>query len=115
MYFTAMVLIVVVFVAGLYTVSTNVGRRHIRGGAWMVTTILALLLVSYIGQFGPMKSPLLDNPVDLLVMILIASASFLWSVRVGGPTEELAEILAAQERQPRFARVEEETDVLTPR
>ena len=48
-----------------------------------------------------MKSPVLDNPIDLLVMIVIAIASFLWSVRVGGPTEELAEILAAQEEHSR--------------
>ena len=100
-FFTAIVLIVALFMAALYAVSDDVGRRHIRGGTWMVTMILALLLVSYLGQFGPMDSPWLDNPVDLLVMILIASASFLWSVRVGGPTEELAEILAAHEQHSR--------------
>ncbi len=44
-------------VAALYTVSTDVGRRHIRGAAWMVTTILALLFVAYLGHFGPMHSP----------------------------------------------------------
>jgi len=95
-YFTAIVLIVVVFIAGLYAVSTDVGRRHIRGGTWMVTTILAMLFVAYIGQFGPMDSPLLASPVDLIVMVLVAVGSFLWSVRAGGPTEELADILAAQ-------------------
>ena len=100
-YFTAIVLIVVVFIAGLYAVSNDVGRRHIRGGTWMVTTILATLFVSYIGQFGPMQSPLLNNPIDLLVMIVVAVASFLWSVRAGGPTEELGEILAAQEETRR--------------
>jgi amino acid transporter len=95
-YFTAIVLIVALFMAGLYAVSTDVGRRHIRGGAWLVTTILALLLLAYLGQFGPMADPLLDNPVDLILMVLVAVGSFLWSVRAGGPTEELGEILAAQ-------------------
>jgi amino acid transporter len=104
-YFTAIVLIVVVFIAGLYAVSSDVGRRHIRGGTWMVATFLVLLLVAYIGQFGPMESPLLDNPIDLLVMIVISIATFLWSVRVGGPTEELAEILAAQEERSRAAAI----------
>jgi amino acid transporter len=99
-YFTAIVVIVAVFIAGLYAVSNDVGRKHIRGGTWMVTTILVMLLVAYLGQFGPMTSPLLDNPIDLIVMIVVAVASFLWSVRAGGPTEELAEILAAQRQHP---------------
>ncbi len=95
-FFTAIVLIVVAFMAGLYAVSTDVGRRHILGGAWLVVTILALLLIAYLGPYGPLDSPVLANPVDLVLMILIAIGSFLWSVRAGGPTEELGEILAAQ-------------------
>jgi hypothetical protein len=43
-----------------------------------------------------MHSPALDSPIDLIVMIVLAAGSFLWAVRAGGPTEELAEILAAQ-------------------
>jgi amino acid transporter len=101
LYFTAIVVIVVVFMAGLYAVSTEVGRRHINGGTWMVATILAVLLIAYLGPFGPMESLLLANPVDLILMIAVAIGSFLWSVRAGGPTEELADILAANELQAR--------------
>jgi amino acid transporter len=100
-YFTAIVLIVLVFMAGLYAASNDVGRRHIRGGTWMVTMILALLLISYLGQFGPMRSPWLGHQIDLLVMALLAIGSFFWSVRAGGPTEELTMILAAQEERSR--------------
>ncbi|MGY1682925.1 APC family permease [Geodermatophilus sp. SYSU D01176] len=100
-YFTAIVLIVVAFMAGLYAVSSEVGRRHIRGGTWMVATILALLAVAYLGQFGPMDDPVIANPVDLVLMVLIAVGSFFWSVRAGGPTEELGEILAAQAERDR--------------
>jgi amino acid transporter len=104
-YFTAIVLIVVVFLAGLYAVSTDVGRRHIRGGTWLVATILALLFVAYLGQFGPMDTPVLAGPIDLIIMIAISIASFLWSVRAGGPTEELGEILAAQAERSRAGAV----------
>ncbi len=100
-YFTAIVLIVALFMAGLYAVSTDVGRRHIRGGAWLVATILALLLVAYLGPFGPLDSPVLANPVDLVLMVLIAVGSFVWSVRSGGPTEELGMILASQAERDR--------------
>jgi amino acid transporter len=95
-FFGAIVALVVGFLAGLYAVSTDVGRRHIRGGTWLVATILAILFVAYLGQYGPMDSPPLDSPIDLIVMVLLAVGSFAWAVRAGGPTEELAEILAAQ-------------------
>jgi amino acid transporter len=97
-YFSAIVLLVVGFTAGLYAVSTDVGRRHIRGGTWLVFTILAILFIAYLGHYGPLDSPPLDSPIDLIVVCLVGIGSFLWSVRAGGPTEELAEILAAQER-----------------
>jgi amino acid transporter len=100
-YFTAIVLIVVVFIAGLYVLSNEVGRRHVRGGTWLVATILVLLLVAYLGEFGPLASPVLVNPIDLIVMIAVAVASFFWSLRAGGPTEELDEIVAAQEGHSR--------------
>jgi amino acid transporter len=103
LYFSAILLTVAVFLAGLYAVSTEVGRRHIRGGIWMVATILTILLVAYLGQFGPMDAPVLDNPIDLIIVVLAAAGSFLWSVRAGGPTEELAEILAAQAARDRGA------------
>jgi amino acid transporter len=101
LYFGAIVVIVAVFLAGLYAVSNDVGKRHIRGGTWMVTTILAVLLIAYLGPFGPLDSPILGGLVDLIIMVAIAVGSFFWSVRAGGPTEELAEILAAnQMRSP---------------
>jgi len=101
LYFTAILLIVALFMAGLYAVSTDVGRRHIHGGTWLVVTILVLLFIAHVGQFGPMEDPLLDNPVDLVLMVLVAIGSFAWSVRAGGPTEELGEILAAQAERER--------------
>jgi amino acid transporter len=101
LYFSAIVVIVVAFMAGLYAVSTDTGRQHIRGGVWLPTTLLALLFLAYLGQFGPMEAPLLPNPVDLILMVLIAVGSFLWSVRAGGPTDELGQILAAQAERDR--------------
>jgi hypothetical protein len=75
-----------------------IGRRHIRGGTWLVATILVLLFVAYLGQFGPMDSPVLAGPIDLIISISISIASFLWSVRAG-------EILAAQAERSRAGAV----------
>jgi amino acid transporter len=94
-YFAGLVLSVAVFMAGLYSVSTSEGRRHIRGGTWMVATFLTTLCVSYLGQFGPLHQAILGYQTDVLIMAVVGLASFGWSVRSGGPTEELTEILTA--------------------
>jgi hypothetical protein len=43
----------------------------------------------------------LANPIDLIIMIAIAIGTVLWSVGVGGSTEELADILAANDLRSR--------------
>lgn len=94
-YAVAIALTVLVFIAVLYAISTVEGKRHIRGGLWIVVTLLAILFVAYGGQFGPMSEPALTHQLDILVIGLIAAGSYVWSVRVGGPTDELTQILAA--------------------
>lgn len=98
-YFTAMVLTVGIFLVCLYGVSNAQGRRNIRGGVWIVVTFLATLLVAYFGQFGPLATPVLGGQSDILIMALIAVGSFFWAVRSGGPTEELAALLAAESQK----------------
>ena len=70
-------------------------------------------MIAYLGQFGPLDSPPLDSPIDLIVMTALAIGSFAWSARSGGPTEELAEIVAAQ-ANTQTRRFEARADVLTP-
>lgn len=102
-YFTAIVVSIVAYLAALYAASSAEGRKHLRTGLWIVGTFLAILLLSYLGQFGPMESPALTNQIDLVVMVLVAVGSFVWAVRSGGPTEELSQVLAHQEAEQRVA------------
>jgi amino acid transporter len=95
-YFSAMTLAVVAFMAALYAVSNRDGRRQLQRGAWIVATFMLTLLVSYLGQFGPMTDPALGGQSDLLVMTLVAIGTFVWAVRSGGPTDELDQVLAHQ-------------------
>jgi amino acid transporter len=103
LYFSAMVLITGMFLGGLYLSSNAKGRGHIRGGVWMVVTFLATLLVAYCGQFGPLEEPVLGNQTDIIIMTVIAIGTFFWSVKAGGPTEELAALLAAEKVNPERA------------
>jgi amino acid transporter len=95
-YFIAMTVLVVGFMAAQYAVSTETGRLHLRRGTWIVATFLLTLLVSYFGQFGPKDNPPLGNQSDILLMVLVAVGTFIWSVRSGGPTDELSQVLAHQ-------------------
>lgn len=60
---------------------------------------LAILLVAYLGQFGPLATPVLGHQLDLLVMFLVAVGAFFWAVRSGGPTDEIAQVVAHQEAE----------------
>jgi amino acid transporter len=99
-YFTAMVILVAAFMGALYAVSNEFGRLQLRRGCWIVATFLLTLFVSYLGQFGPMESPWLANQTDIVAMALVAVGTFVWSVRSGGPTDELGQVLAHQLHEP---------------
>jgi amino acid transporter len=104
-YFPLIVGLIGAFLAALHLLSNEAGRRQLRGGIWLVTTLVALLLVSYLGQFGPLAHRPLDKPWDLAVVVALALASFAWAVRSGGPTEELTAVLAAEDQRRRAAAV----------
>ncbi|CCH79596.1 putative amino acid-proton symporter ybeC [Nostocoides japonicum T1-X7] len=98
LYGTALLVLIAGFVIILYAMSTAEGKRHVAGGSWIVGTLTATLFVAYFGQYGPMTTPTLGHQTDLVVMALVAVGSYLWAIRTGGPTEELSEILAANEQ-----------------
>lgn len=98
-YFGLMCVLTAAFIGGLYAMSDEQGRRHLAGGVWVVVTFLATLFVSYLGQYGPQPHHSLGNPLDLVVMIAVALATFAWAVRSGGPTDELRQVVAAEKER----------------
>lgn len=95
-YYGGFVVLSLGFLAALAALSSAPGRRNLRSGVWLVVTLLALLGVSYGGQFGPLDHPPIGGQLDIALMTVIAVLSFAWAVRSGGPTEELDDILEAQ-------------------
>ncbi len=93
-YFAAMTAALLAFVLALRVVSTPAGRRHLDAGVWLIATLLATLLVSYYGEFGPLDEPPLADYWDLLVVITLALVSYVWAVRSGFHTEQLDAALA---------------------
>jgi amino acid transporter len=81
------------FVVVLRWASSRTGRRHLDAGLWLIVTLLLTMVVSYYGEFGPLPAPLLGEPYDLLVIVLLGLASYAWAVRSGFRTEQLEHAL----------------------
>ncbi|MFE7420049.1 APC family permease [Rhodococcus sp. NPDC057529] len=96
-YFAAMTAALLGFVLALRVASTPAGRRHLDAGVWLIATLLATLLVSYYGEFGPLDEPPLADSWDLPVVIALALVSYVWAVRSGFHTEQLDAALADSE------------------
>lgn len=90
-YFAAMVISIAVFIALLWVISTSEGRENIRGGLWLITTLILTLLLSYLGQFGPAKA--LPDQIDLILLVLVGLGTFFWAVRSGINTDSLRNIV----------------------
>jgi len=91
-YLLGTVVLCVAFLAVLETITVAEGRKHLRGGYWLVFLLLGLLVVSGIGEYGPMSSPLLGFPVDTISAMIVGLIAYHWAVRTGFRTHELAEI-----------------------
>jgi amino acid transporter len=87
-----MVVLCVAILAALHLMSPPEGRQHLRGGHWLVFLLLALLIVSAIGEYGPMQSPVLGFPLDTLAALAIGVISYYWAVATGFRTPEIAEL-----------------------
>lgn len=92
-YFGAMAAILGVYIAALSSMSTTEGRRHLQAGTWLIATLLAVLGLSYYGEFGPLSTPALPEPYDLAAIVVLSLASYWWAVRSGIPTEQLDQVL----------------------
>jgi amino acid transporter len=93
LYFAAIVASTAAFLVALWTISSVDGRRQLRAGLWIVPTLLATTLISYLGDFGPLPSPVLSDWLDVAAVIAVALASYAWAVQSGYRTPELGEII----------------------
>jgi amino acid transporter len=93
LYFAAIVASTAAFLAALWTISSVDGRRQLRAGLWIVPTLLATTLISYLGDFGPLPEPVLRDWLDVAAVIAVALASYAWAVQSGYRTPELGEII----------------------
>ncbi|ELS50633.1 hypothetical protein [Streptomyces viridochromogenes] len=76
LYFTAMTAAIALYVVALRAASTREGRRHLDAGVWLIATLLAVLVLSHYGGFGPLRTPEIAYPYDLLVLLAVSLAAY---------------------------------------
>lgn len=91
LYGPVFVLLIATFVAVLWAISNEQGRRHIRSGLWILPTIIVTTILSYFGDNGP--NPSLDSGLDMVVIVAFAIGIYSWAVRSGFRTPELEQVV----------------------
>lgn len=73
----------------MWAFSTKQGRSDVNRGIWLIVLMLALLTLSYFGEYGPLKDGL-AFPWGTLLSLAIGLVTYYWAVRSGftEPTEE---------------------------
>jgi hypothetical protein len=90
-YTAVFVLLVIAFLAVLWSISNAEGRKHLRSGVWILPAVLATTFLSYFGDNGPQK--VFTYGSDLVIVILIAIGTYYWAVREGFRTPELEQAI----------------------
>jgi amino acid transporter len=86
-------------VAVIYATSSPDGRKPVARSIWFVVLMMAVLVVSYIGSYGPLDQPVLTEGWDIAVVALIGLPAYYWSVRSGYLTEDITDYLAEEEHK----------------
>lgn len=84
---------VIFFCACIWLLGNAEARMHITRGLWFIWMLLAVLPLSYYGQFGTLKTPVIPFPWDTLIAVGIGLVAYYWGVLSGFYTDELREIV----------------------
>jgi amino acid transporter len=82
------------FTAACWLFGSNEGRHLVVRSIWLITYILAEVLLSYYGAFGVTAHipKLLTFPIDTIWALVIGLACFYWAVASGYETDEIRTI-----------------------
>lgn len=79
------------FVAALYAISNEEGRKHIRSGLWVLVALIGTMFLAYFGDSGP--QPVLTGGTDALAVVALAVGTYLWAVKSGYRTWEMNQVV----------------------
>ncbi|MGV9713676.1 APC family permease [Gordonia sp. NPDC003424] len=93
-YLVGTIVLCVAFLVGLRLLTADEGVRHLRGGYWLVFLLLGQLTVSAIGEYGPMKDPLLGFPLDTVSAMVVGLIAYYWALKTGFKVPEMTSLAA---------------------
>jgi amino acid transporter len=96
-YYVAFAAVLVLTIVATWLASSPAGRHQINRSWWFVFLCLALFLVSYYGEYGPLAKPRIAFPWSDLIAVGIGLVTFLWAVAAGYETDEIRELVAVAE------------------
>jgi len=83
----------VLFTLFMWFASAPENRRQITAGIWFIAFLFGLYILTYIGPFSTLSSPLLAFGWDELIVAVFSLLIFYWAVASGYKTPEIAEII----------------------
>ncbi len=76
-----------------YRVLSDAGKKHVRAATWILAMLPAILILSFIGPYGPLSAPLMPFPWDNLAVAVVSLAFYWWAVKSSFETEDLSALL----------------------
>ena len=67
---------------------------NLKGAAWLPVYLVGMGVITYVSSFGPMKDPLLNDYVGIIVTVLFSLVIYYWAMAVALPSEEIEEMVS---------------------
>ncbi len=79
------------FVAILFAISNEDGRKNIRSGLWVLVALITTMFLAYFGEAGP--QPIMNALTEFLVVAAVGVATYFWAVKSGYRTWEMDQVV----------------------
>ncbi|GAB3569165.1 APC family permease [Spelaeicoccus albus] len=90
--------LVIAYCVAIWLLSSAQARRHVTANWWLIWLLLASFQIAYLGDYGPLKDPVLIFPWGIVAEVVVGIIAYVWGVRTGFATEEIKDIVAGYER-----------------
>ncbi len=94
LFFVILLAETVVFSLIMWVASAPDNRHEIIAGAWFIVFMFGLYILTYIGPFSTLKTPIINFGWDELIVAVFALLMFYWAVASGYSTPEIEAIVA---------------------
>jgi amino acid transporter len=94
-FYVILLLETVLFSLFMWFISTPENRHQITAAAWFIVFLFGLYLLTYIGPFSTLPTPIINFGWDELIVAVFALIMFYWAVASGYSTPEIQSIVAA--------------------